>query len=419
MRVFAVAIVGAFFIEWRLHWLDGRSQLETGKGARVNIGFFHFDRYRELDRKFLSGAPVRVAITWDQFEPRSGVWKWDNKQAIQIDDLVENGHSVIPCIRSKSDWAVRLKADCGSAPKDMDVTSPLKEGVSYSETYYRFIHEIAKHFPELAIVCIENEINDPIPSGGDWGGTVDEYFRLVLTAKKAFHDINPRVRIADGGMQPQALYALTLNEYVEKGRLDEALTLYERMEGKETTEKKLRKEIKQAFGDPRVRRAADFINAGLYQWVDVANFHWQHRIEALPEVVEYLRRKLPLVDVLTVKSLMCNAYGATAKIASTPELAAREILTKTTRLLSLGVCPVLLMNEKGDRIATSLVDSKGNLNQENVAAFNQVCDYLGKVDPLTVIDESQNNICAYRFGNVGVNWRADGAGAVSFTRANP
>ncbi len=388
--------------------------------TQSNIGFFQFDGYQKLNSAYFSNAPVRIAISWRQFEPEPGEFIFDasNKQAQKIDELIKNGFTVIPSIRAKSKWAVEQiavvadstvkagsEALCASAPLDMERTKPLREGESYSKSYYRFVRTIAEHYKgKFPIVVIENEINDPIPEGGDWCSGVDEYLRLVLTAKKAFRDVDPAVLIADGALQPRPLLWLTIDEYLQRGDRTAALHLYSLLEGKQISYEQLLAEKEIVFSEPRVAKAKEFIAAGLYQWVDIGNFHYVHHPDALADMVTFLRKDAP-----PQKPFMTGGFGAARKNVEDENQAAKEIIYSITRLFALRISPVVLTTLPGnDRVVTSLVDMEGQLKPLNVRAFEAAARFLGMVNPSSVQETSTEEFWSYQFqssgGTVTVMW---------------
>lgn len=393
----------------------------------ANIGFFQFDEFKNLDEDYLEKVPVRLAITWSLFEQKPEKFDFDNKQAKKIDEYLKNGYAVIPAIRAKSKWAVvkPIAGDekgesgendsgepagtddqCASAPFDMDHQKPLTEGESYSETYYRFVQKLAEHYKgKFPIVVIENEINDPIPEGGDWCGTVDEYIRLVLTAKKAFHDVDPTVRIADGALQPRPLMWLVIDEYLRASQVDEATRLYQLIEQETLTLDQLEQKRNEAFREPRITRAQEFIDADLHQWLDIANFHYLHHPNGLEDIVSYLRRHMP-----DGKPLMTTAYGRSNRYVTGDAEAAKEIVRGGAHLLALNVSPAILMTRPGgnDRVTTAMTDTDGNLKMLNKNALEATARFLGNVEPSSAVDLSDEDTREYKFrsptGFVTVLW---------------
>src|SRR3989344_2304955 len=400
----------------------------TEAKAQTNIGFFQFDGYQGLDSAYFKNAPVRMALSWQQFEPEPGTFVFNarNKQARKIEEFIKNGYTVIPSIRAKSKWAVEpvtVAADsgvqkkgklnlkggsedlCASAPLDLDRTKPLREGESYSETYYRFVRAIAERYKgKFPIVVIENEINDPIPEGGDWCSGVDEYLRLVLTAKKAFRDVDPAVRIADGALQPRPLLWLTIEDYLKMSNRTAALRVYSLLEGKQISYEQLLAEKETVFSEPRVAKAKEFIAKGLYQWVDIGNFHYVHHPDALADMVSFARKNAP-----PKKPFMSDGFGAARKNVKDENQAAKEIIYSITRLLALDINPIVLTTVPGnDRVVTSLIDMQGNLKPLNIHAFEAAARFLGGVTPSSAQETSTEKFWSYQFqspgGTITVMW---------------
>ena len=179
-------------------------------------------------------------------------------------------------------------AKCASAPRDLDTKKALRPGDSYSATYYNFVVHVAQKYKgKFEVVVIENEMNDP----DFWCSDTDEYLRLFLTAQRAFHDVDPAVKLADGGVQGAALNWLVVQDYLERGQMSAAVEFYQRFTGEPITPSVLRKQAGRWQAKVPVQRAAQLYASPLFDWSDVVNFHYYQRPEALPEIVAYLRRR--------------------------------------------------------------------------------------------------------------------------------
>lgn len=339
------------------------------------VGFFYFDGYREVGSESFRSGYVRMAIEWRQFEPRKGVWNERNEQAQKIDALLSQGMNVVPAIRSKSNWAVEDPhgSKCASAPLDIDVKSPLKEGVVYSESYYRFVQKIAERYKgKFEIVVIENEMNDP---DDFWCSSVDKYLRVFLTAKRAFKDADPQVKVADGGIQGYILNSMLIKDYLDKGNPSAAIAFYKKFSGQTIGQKELMNDSAKQSSKDIFKRAVQLYDSDLYSWADAVNFHYYQKSEALPEVVAYLRKRLP-----RDKPLMTNEIGIKDKYSGGADEASKEMIKKFTRLLALGVRPVIWFSPSGrkEHNAGALVNSKGELIQQTRNSFEAVSRFLGR-----------------------------------------
>lgn len=360
------------------------------------VGFFYFGGYGQLDPSLFKTAYVRVGIDWSDFEPEAGKFVFDeqNSQSQKIDVLLAEGKKIVPSIRSRSSFATpKTNYKCALAPRDLDTNKVLQEGVSYSATYYNFVKNIAKHYKgKLEIVVIENEMND----SDFWCGSADEYLRLFLTAKKAFGDIDPAVKLADGGIQGAALNWLVVQDYVNSQNNAAALLFYEKFTGQTITMAELTKEMKKRVSKEVVKRAQQLFDSQLFEWVNVVNFHYYQKPEALPEIVAYLQKNVP-----SGKKIMTNEVGIKERFSNSPDAASQEMIKKYAYLLSLNVSPILWFSPGGkeDNNAGALVDKKGQVVKQTKNSFEAVARFLGKKD-MACQDISNSEVAKFECQNL-------------------
>lgn len=371
------------------------------------IGFFYFGSYAQLDPALFKSAYVRVALDWNEFEPRQGefIWSPHNAQAQKIDALLGEGKNVVPSIRSKSTWAVPMTdAKCAAAPRDLDTHTALQPGVSYSATYYAFIRSLAEHYRgKFKIVVVENEMNDP----DFWCASADDYLRLFLTAQTAFKDVDPEIKLTDGGIQGAALNWLVIEDYLKNNDTVAALSFYKSFSGYTIRQEDLMTEMKKHTRKESVIRARHFFNSQLFDWVDLTNFHYYQQSDALPEVVAYLKKNIPLH-----KTLMTNEVGIKEKFSHSPDAAAQEMVKKYASLLALQVRPIIWFSPGGkeDNNAGALVEERGQIVVPTKNSLEAVARFLGKPD-LSCHDRSTpamaSFVCRYPTEKVEVTWRKD------------
>lgn len=329
------------------------------------VGFFHFNGYEELDGRYTRGALVRTSIAWGEFEPAPGRFDWDNPSAAQMQELFSKGFGVIPAIRSKSPWAVEDPgaSKCASAPRDLDLRQPLAQGRSYSPAYHRFVKAVARRYKgRFPIVVIENEMND---ADDFWCSSIDAYLRLFLTAQTAYREEDPTARLADGGVQGAALNRMLLEEFARRRDPAGAEAFQKRFSGGQ-------KGRKGGAQKENVRRAWELYRGPLYDWVDVANFHYYQKTDGLPEVVAFLKKRTGK------KPLMSNEVGIKWKfVGNERDKAAQELVKKCALLLGLGVRPVIWFSPPGAKgnNAGALTTRKA-LVPETSAAFSAANRFL-------------------------------------------
>jgi len=349
---------------------------------------------------------MRTAMTWGEFEPEKGKFDWNNPQAQRIDAYIAAGFKVVPAIRAISGWAVKHpEARKGaSAPKDMAASPDTTYG--YSESYYNFIKKVAEHYKgKFDYVAIENEMH----AEAFWSGTMDEYLHLLSTARKAFRDVDPGVKIADGGIQGGALVWMIMQGYHRMGKDGEAARLFKLFKPEENLPRRFGAMMSRRAVNESQRNALYLLEHGMCDLVDVLNFHYYPPAETLPEVVSYLR-------TFTGKPIMTNEIGSRFKgTGKDIEMGAADIPKKISILAAMGVKPIIWFSPPGETgINTgAFVDHNQNIIGPTMKSFTTTARLLNK-PIISSKNLSQGGLSRYSFsfgtGKVDVAW-SDSAGA--------
>jgi len=100
-----------------------------------------------------------------------------------------------------------------SPPKDL--TDSFNEKYGYNCTYYNFVHGVAERYKgEFPIVIIENEIT----ARDFWSRTMEEYLKLLITAKKVLINVDSQIKVADSGLASLCWGILMIDEMVKEGK---------------------------------------------------------------------------------------------------------------------------------------------------------------------------------------------------------
>ncbi|MCD6408125.1 hypothetical protein J7L87_03645 [bacterium] len=208
------------------------------------IGSFYFSTSQVNVTQF-DITYTRAVIPWEAVESEEGKFNWKAAPLRKIDYILKKGIKVVPVIRTVgANWALKYPERKSSSPPK-DLNSSFHPEYGYSRSYYNFVYTVAKRYKgKFPIVVIENEVT----ARGFWNGTMDEYIKVLITAKKALKDAEPEIKIADSGLASLCWGLLMVNEFFEKGREKEAFEFYKnyfrnqygRMAGKEGNEKERR-----------------------------------------------------------------------------------------------------------------------------------------------------------------------------------
>ena len=223
-----IIVVGAIlFFQQQSHpatnnTIPEQTRPEIKPETKGNLGVYYFQS-KELDATDFNITYVRLVIPWGAVEIESGKFSWDAQPIRRIEQSLAKGIRVIPVIRTVgADWAIKTPSQsCSSPPKDLG--NIFSEDYGYSKSYYNFISEVAKRYKgKFPIVVIENEVT----AENFWCGDMGEYLHLVATAKKAFQDVDPDVKIADSGI-PSGVWGMVMaKELIEQGKEKEAFDFY-------------------------------------------------------------------------------------------------------------------------------------------------------------------------------------------------
>jgi hypothetical protein len=331
---------------------------------------------------------VRHPLNWECFEPQRGVF--DTKGCSQIkhiDKLISGRIEVQPTIRtailkeSNHDlfWATGKSPTSGhkipSRPP-LDLTSDWSAKYGYSRSYYEFISALLSHFCtgskcSISEIGIENEANSTNYwiSTGDPVRDVEDYIKLVKTAKKAVVDKKLPVKVIDSGVQGWTLPLLAMDEAAKRGDLELAGRIDSSLQGKPSIKEALKKMLTNRMKAPEVVKADLMLKSDLYKTVDAVNFHHYQTIESLPYIVDFLRKSVP-----PGKQLVCNEVGIKGRFLKNNEKAMLPdlIVKKALTLFSLGVNPVIWFSlETQDNVA-HMVSNSGIMSVENSRAVQKV-----------------------------------------------
>ena len=398
-----------------LLWFSPAS-LALGEPASGSLGVFNFmiSAGREAADPVINDVPgfgrlsvshVRAAIIWDHYEPEKGKFDLNNPDVKRIDAFLAKGVKVVPTIRALSRWAVKNPEvkKCASAPRDMVGTQNQTYG--YSESYYNFIRNVAERYKgKFEYVVIENEMH----SENFWCGSMDEYLRLLATARKAYKDVDPGIKISDGGIQGGTLCWLVLQDYVDRGRTLDAMAFLRKFQPEQGMLKRFERMVSKKSHADTQRNASYLLKNGMGNLVDVLNFHSYQTVETLPEIIAYLKRQVN-------KPLMTNEVGIKLKDEGGLTEAAKELTKKLTVLLALDVKPIIWFSPPGqtDTHTGAIVSHNQSVIEPTMSALRTAVRFLDR-PVLSSKDMSSGNRAFYSFTlrseivDVAWNWSGEG-----------
>ncbi|MFA6106503.1 MAG: glycosyl hydrolase 53 family protein [Patescibacteria group bacterium] len=352
-----------------------KSRAEEPKERNINFGFFYFKEYDD-PRFNIKASYVRTAISWAVFQPKAPEYdgdgnvnnfKWSNAQEKQIVNLNGAGKKVIPSIRTglanaktgEGSWALypvaggvrndrgkpitpkivckkETEANYKASALPKDLSPEYNAEHAYSKNYYTFVKSTIKHFKDKGVnfetVVIENEMNSPF----FWCGTPDQYIRLFKTAVKAVHDIDPEIKVADGGLQGYVLDNLSRNT-----------------EGQGI-----------AFTNGKALVEAEIFGIG-----DLINFHHYQDSSNIARIINYIKDKSK-----DTKPVFSNEIGSREGQES-----GREMVKKVSQLLMMDVSPIIWFSNNGVGEGSNdgaLIEDNGQPIERNLKAFAALMNFF-------------------------------------------
>jgi hypothetical protein len=136
----------------------------------------------------------RIDIHWDAIQP-TGPNDWQPNDGAKDPDIARDlayGMQVVGVVTNPPAWATRN----GSTPANL--SAPIDAPNNY---WAAFMHRLAGQYAgriDTWIIWNEPDIKPGEP-GSSWGGTEDEFYTLIKTAKLAGREANPNVKIVFAG----------------------------------------------------------------------------------------------------------------------------------------------------------------------------------------------------------------------------
>lgn len=244
---------------------------------------------------------IRIALEWAIAEPSAGQLSFSTKNDSVIADVESAGLRLFPTLYVGRGWMngnPPSAQDGGSRsfpPNDLGMS--WSDSYGYSQSYYDFVYQFISHYQgHFDYVAIENEANSKL----FWGGTVEEYVRLLQTAYLAIHAADPNVKVVDSGMVSGTWGLCAAADYIDSGQMSREAALqlaldYYSAETATTGRFNSTTQIEQALSQERVQeqcRRYEYILDHAGGAVDAINFHFYEDYRALHIVTDWIRSRM-------------------------------------------------------------------------------------------------------------------------------
>jgi len=288
------------------------------------------------------GRYMRINLRWGVSEARAGELSFntDNDRKIA---LIENaGLRLFPVLSVGQGWMNDNRAgdNSRSYPPD-DLSTVWSDQFGYSPSYYNFVFQFFSHYRgHFDYVVIENEANSAI----FWGGTADEYVRLIKTAYKAIKSADPDVTVADSGFVSTVWGLCIAEDYLRTGLLprDQVVEMMIAYYSAETSNLRIQSaaDLDRTLEDARIQEQCRRVNVMLGNMggsVDAINFHFYEDYRVMRYVVDWIRLRTQRAGYAPgVITHEIGQRGPDAAFAA-GEAHARAVFKKLITGLSLGL----------------------------------------------------------------------------------
>ncbi|NIM94632.1 MAG: hypothetical protein GTO18_13105 [Anaerolineales bacterium] len=242
---------------------------------------------------------MRVNLDWAVSEPSPGELSFDTRNDRKIERIEGSGLRIFPTVYVGIGWmseesAASTDTRSRSYPPD-DLSSSWDDVYGYSQGYYEFLYQFFTHYRgHFDYVAIENEANSSL----FWGGTADEYVRLLRTAYKAIKDADPDVFIVDSGFVSSVWGICIFDDYLKMGLkskdeiVDMAVSYYSSPTA--THQIQSENELDEYLSNPRVQeqcRRVNHILGEILDSVDGINFHFYEDYRVMHFITDWLELK--------------------------------------------------------------------------------------------------------------------------------
>jgi hypothetical protein len=288
---------------------------------------------------------ARVNLDWSASEPEPGKLSFSTSNDRKIRLIEQAGLRVFPTLYVGRGWmnGSSLSNQQGGSRSypPADLTSEWSDQSGYSPTYYQFVFQFFGHYRgHFDYVAIENEAN----SGLFWGGTSDEYIRLLKTAHLAIQAADPAVRVVDSGMVSSVWGLCIAQDDLQSGRRTREQVVQFAQDYYASPTGNIRigsaADLDQTLGQGRVqeqcRRVTDILQ-NMGGAVEAVNFHFYEDYRVMPDVVDWIRYRTQLAGY--TPAVLVNEMGQRG-----PDLAyaegtdhAKEVFKKLVMARALGL----------------------------------------------------------------------------------
>lgn len=248
-----------------------------------------------------SGAGyMRANLLWSDSEPKPGQLSFNSPNDTKIQAIEAAGLRLFPTVSVGRGWMNGsrpgfLGGGSESYPPD-DLGTVWSDQSGYSPGYYNFIFQFFSHYRgHFDYVAIENEANSNI----FWGGTAEEYARLLKTAYKAIKAADPNVKVVDSGYVDLAWGLCIAANYLSTGLKprSEVVQFATTFTHAETSKLRIQSaaDLENLLRRPAIQEQCqklDYTLNNIGGSVDAINFHYYEDYRVMYYVTDWIRLRI-------------------------------------------------------------------------------------------------------------------------------
>lgn len=267
----------------------------------------------------MGNSQARVPVNWAISEPRPGQIRFDTTNDERIQSVEAQGMRPLVTLFVGCGWMNGCSLNGSRSYPPSDLSSVWHPQYGYSRSYYTFVKQFITHYRgHFDFVAIENEVNSSL----FWGGTADEYLRLIRTAYKAIKEADPNVQVIDSGMVSGMWGLCIARDWLASGYRSEAETMqmalayYRRAAQTGVIPIRTAQDVRFWLAQPAVQQNCDMVTtilSRLQGTVDALNFHFYEDYSVMHYVTEWIDRRTQMAGY--TRPRLTNEIGQRGDLA--------------------------------------------------------------------------------------------------------
>ncbi len=321
----------------------------------------------------LGGGVTFYEVAWCDVEKQPGLLDWSNPDTV-INQAQSVGFTTMIKIRvGQCNWIT------GKPPKYLRGKQQKTESSMPKDlhAYTTFVKQVVQRYSGQGVkeYAVENEVN----SASFWDGTPEEYSRLVTVAARAIHNVDPQVKVVDGGISSTASGYGVAERLLQLGRTQTAIDSYNQYfsrrigtRGEQIVSVDNEVQLRHALDSEQGKRNLEFLKATNHlvaaHVVDVRQVHFYEDWSALPALLDYLDAVTPAGTPLEMWEL--GSFLGTSQLSEAQRNA--DLVKAIAIALSVGVSKVIWLPlnvdpASGDDRLYGLLSARGTMQAASVA----------------------------------------------------